>query len=120
MSVMRHALPGILIVLLTMFIWWSPFVFLILICCTIPIAVHRRRAAELKAAKELYFGQWADRIDPIWLPADVKAYLARRPWQLIPWKRKHDSSPRYLDRPADGRKAGEAVPRLGKKASTMD
>lgn len=89
-TVIRHALPGIVLALLTIFMWQAPIVFLILVVATTPPLMRRawrqREAAELDAAKRLYFGRWHDRIAERWLPQDVKAWLKTRP-KFLAWQR---------------------------------
>ena len=82
-TIARHAAPGIALVLLALWLSWAPLVVLLLALCSAPTLLRRarrqRRDAELRAAKALYFGPWADRIDPVWLPQDVKQWLTTRP-----------------------------------------
>lgn len=87
-AVLRAAAPGIALCLLTLWLSWAPVLALLLALCTAPPMLRRarrqRHAAELAAARRLYFGQWADKVDPIWLPQDVKQWLTTRP-RLLPF-----------------------------------
>lgn len=78
-QIARHALPGIALCLLTLWLSWAPVLFLLAVLVTTPPllrqARRKRHAAELTAARRLYFGQWADKVDPIWLPQDVKDWF---------------------------------------------
>lgn len=97
-AILRHALPGIVLALLTIFMWSAPILFLVLVIATTPPLVRRarraREAAELDAARRLYFGNWHAKIDPIWLPQDVKQWLTTRPRLLARQRPGGGSEPR--------------------------